>query len=51
MLPTPSGETLDALQFVDDDGQVTDFVHLETGPLSAEVRARALSVILDDLEK
>jgi hypothetical protein len=51
MLPTPSGETLDALQFVDDDGQVTDFVHLETGPLSVEVRARALSVILDDLEK
>jgi len=51
MLSTPSGETLDALKFVDDDGQVTDFVHLETGPLSAEVRERALSVILDDLEK
>jgi hypothetical protein len=51
MLATPDGGSIDALQFVDDEGQLTDFVHTGTGPLSEEVRQRALSVILDELKK
>ena len=51
MLKAPDGTEIDALQFVDDDGQVSDFVHMGTGPLSTESRERALSVILDELEK
>jgi len=49
MLPQPDGKkTVDSLQFLDDDGnQLTEWVHPGTGPLSAEVRERALSVILE----
>jgi hypothetical protein len=48
MLSEPSGKTIDSLQFIDDDGNnTTEWVHPGTGPLSADVRSRALSVILD----
>jgi hypothetical protein len=42
------GEPVDPLQFIDADGQATtSFVHEGTGPLSAEVRDRALGVLVD----
>mgnify|MGYP002630944500 CR=1 FL=1 len=48
MLENPEGEAVDAMQFVDEDGQqLTDFFHPGTGPLSQESRDRALGVELD----
>ena len=48
MLPNPSGEPVDALQFLDADGNpTTKFVHEGTGPLDEEVRERALGVELE----
>ena len=45
MLEDADGTSIDALQFLDADGdQVTDFIHPNTGPLSAEVIERALAV-------
>jgi hypothetical protein len=52
MLDNPLGEPVDALQFLDADGNsITDWVHEGTGPLRAEVRERALGVILGEEEK
>jgi hypothetical protein len=52
MLPNPDGEPVDALKFLDEDGNpVTTWAHEGTGPLSAEVRARAIGVILSELEE
>ncbi|MAY81257.1 MAG: hypothetical protein CL930_10800 [Deltaproteobacteria bacterium] len=49
MLDNPHGEPVDALQFLDADGNpITDWVHTGTGPLGAEVRDRALGVILEE---
>jgi len=42
---------VDALQFLDKEGTpLTTWVHEGTGPLSPEVRARAIGVILSELE-
>lgn len=47
MLPNPDGESVDALKFLDDDGNpITDWVHAGTGPLAPDVRTRALGVVL-----
>ena len=52
MLPNPSGEPVDALRFLDDEGKaLTTWSHEGTGPLSEEVRERAIGVILSELEK
>ena len=49
MLDNPMGAPVDALQFLDADGNsITDWVHEGTGPLSPEVRERALGVILSE---
>ena len=49
MLDKPGGGTVDALQFLDADGNATTrFVHEGTGPLSEEVRTRALGVNLSE---
>jgi len=51
MLPNPGGDPVDALQFLDKEGSpLTTWVHEGTGPLSPEVRARAIGVILSELE-
>ncbi len=51
MLDNPHGDAVDALQFLDEDGNATTtWVHEGTGPLSERARTRALGVILDDLE-
>ena len=48
MLTNPEGPDVDALQFLDADGnQLTDFAHQGTGPLSAQVRERAIGVVLE----
>ena len=48
MLKQAGGDPIDALQFIDDEGNaVTSFVHEGTGPLTAESRERALSVELE----
>ncbi len=48
ILPNPYGDDVDALQFLDEDGNTTaDFAHPSTGPLSEASRQRALSVIVD----
>ena len=45
MLEGANGELVDALQFLDADGEpMTAWHHVGTGPLSAEVRDRALAV-------
>jgi hypothetical protein len=50
LLEVPGGGTIDALQFLSDDGQpITDWVHEGTGPLPADRRDRAMSVFLDQL--
>ena len=47
MLDNPHGDPVDALKFLDEDGQpITDWVHSGTGPLAPEVRDRAIGVIL-----
>ena len=47
MLESPDGSLVDPLQFLDAEGnQTTPFVHAGTGPLSEEVRAKALGVDL-----
>ena len=47
MLTSPDGTKVDPLQFLDAEGnQITPFVHAGTGPLSEEVRERALGVDL-----
>lgn len=52
MLPNPEGELVDALRFLDDEGNpLTTWVHEGTGPLSQEVRDRAIGVILSELEE
>jgi hypothetical protein len=49
LLATPDGTEVDPLQFLDEDGnQTTLFVHEGTGPLSPEVRERALGVDLSE---
>lgn len=51
VLPGPNGQTSDALQFLDADGQpLTTWVHEGTGPVNPTRRERALSVFLDELE-
>jgi len=51
MLEAPGGGYIDALQFLDADGTPTsEWVHENTGPLAEEVRDRAMSVFLDQLE-
>ena len=51
MLDNPHGESVDALRFLDDDGNpITTWVHEGTGPLAPEVRERALGVILTEDE-
>jgi hypothetical protein len=51
MLENPAGQPIDALQFIDEDGnQLTEWAHPNTGPLAPEVRDRALGVILSELE-
>jgi hypothetical protein len=51
MLPNPDGDPVDALQFLDKEGApLTTWVHVGTGPLAPEVRARAIGVILSELE-
>ncbi len=48
MLTNPEGPDIDALQFLDADGnQLTDFAHEGTGPLSSQVRERAIGVVLE----
>ena len=50
MLDNPNGDPVDALQFLDEDGNPTTlFVHEGTGPLDEDVRTRALDVNLSDL--
>ncbi len=52
MLPNPDGEPVDALRFLDDEGNaITTWVHVGTGPLAPEVRERAIGVILSELEE
>ena len=52
MLPNPHGDPVDALQFLDSDGNaMTTWVHEGTGPLKQEVRDRAIGVILNELEE
>ncbi len=52
MLPNPDGDPVDALQFLDEDGNaITTWVHEGTGPLSEDVRTRAIGVILSELEE
>lgn len=49
MLTSPDGSQVDALQFLDDNGnQITPFAHPETGPLSEPVRQRAMDVDLSE---
>ena len=49
MLTDEDGSQIDGLRFLDDDGNATTtWVHPNTGPASAEVRERALGVVLDD---
>ena len=51
MLPHPGGEPVDALRWLDDEGNpLTEWVHEGTGPLPTERRERALGVVLDELE-
>ena len=51
MLEAPGGGTVDALQFLDQEGNpTTEWVHEGTGPVSAERRDRALAVFLDALD-
>jgi hypothetical protein len=51
MLDNPDGDPVDALKFLDDEGNaITTWVHEGTGPLSPEVRQRALDVVLEELE-
>ena len=48
MLDNPHGDPVDALKFLDEAGNpITDWVHAGTGPLSTEVRERALGVLLN----
>ncbi len=48
ILPNPRGEPVDVLQFLDDDGNsMVEWTHRGTGPASAEVRERALGVVVD----
>ena len=50
MLDDPEGEPVDALQFLDADGnQLTDWVHDGSGPLPEDRRDRAIGVILSEL--
>jgi hypothetical protein len=49
MLPNPDGEPVDSLQFLDADGNsLVEWIHEGTGPVNAEARERAMSVILED---
>ncbi|MEN0063972.1 MAG: hypothetical protein AAGA48_17595 [Myxococcota bacterium] len=49
MLPGPDGQVVDALQFLDEDGNpLTTWVHEGTGPVPADRRNRALQVFLDE---
>jgi hypothetical protein len=51
MLENPAGAPIDALQFIDEDGNpLTEWVHPNTGPLESEVRRRAIDVILNEIE-
>ena len=51
MLANPYGDDVDALQFLDSDGNaITEWVHPNTGPLATEVRDRALGVILSEID-
>jgi hypothetical protein len=48
MLENPDGDPVDSLQFLDAEGnQLTEWVHPNTGPLAAEIRDRALEVVVD----
>jgi len=49
MLPSPSGEVIDSLQFLAPDGtSLMDWVHTDSGPVPPERRQRALDVILSE---
>lgn len=51
MLEAPGGGYVDAMQFLDDEGNpITEWVHQGTGPVAPARRARAQAVFLDELE-
>lgn len=48
MLPGPGGATIDGLQFLDSAGnETTDWQYEGTGPVPADMRARAIDVIIE----
>ncbi len=49
MLPHPDGPPVDALQFLAEDGTpLVDWFHRDTGPVPAQMRDRALGIVVTD---